>query len=52
VKRAAVAAAVTLSLTIAACGIPRESSPRLVHDNDVPFGLLDTSTTVVPPPAG
>jgi hypothetical protein len=52
VKRAAVTVAVALSLTVPACGIPRESSPRLVRNNDVPFGLLDTSTTVPPAPAG
>ena len=29
----------------AACGIPEDGSPRPIADRDVPFGLLETTTS-------
>ncbi len=42
---AAVALVVALGGALGACGIPEEAKPRTVDDRDVPFGLLDASTT-------
>ncbi len=39
------AAAVAVALSLGACGIPSEGSPRVVSDRDVPFGLLESSAT-------
>ena len=44
----AVAVAATVALTGAACGVPTSDEPTLARANDVPFGLLATSTTLPP----
>jgi hypothetical protein len=39
---------VAVLIGLAACGIPTDDEPQRVRDSDVPFGLLETSTTVAP----
>lgn len=34
-----------VALAVAACGIPRDANPQGLAEGDVPFGLLDPSTT-------
>jgi len=33
---------------LAACGVPEDAQPRMVRDGDVPYGLLDTTTSSRP----
>jgi spore germination protein GerM len=40
---------VLLVVLVAACGVPAEDGARLEDDDDVPFGLLETPSTTVPP---
>lgn len=47
-RRAVVALALAL-LLVAACGVGEEGSPRLREDDEVPFGLLDATTTTTTP---
>jgi hypothetical protein len=30
---------------LASCGVPQDDEPRVVPDGDVPFGLLETTTS-------
>lgn len=50
-RRTVAALALTLGLGVglAACGIPQEAKPRMVDDRDVPFALLEPSTTTTRP---
>lgn len=47
-RRLAPAVAAVLALALGACGVPRDDEPQLVNDREVPFGLLDTTTSTAP----
>ena len=32
------------------CGVPEDAQPRMVPDGNVPYGLLDTTTSTRPVP--
>ena len=36
-------------LALGGCGIPQESKPRVINDRDVPFALLEQSTSTTRP---
>lgn len=52
-RRRLVAAAVALALAVAVagtgCGVPTDDDARRIADRDVPFGLLDTTTSTTTP---
>ncbi len=39
------ALAVALAVAAAGCGVPTDDDARRIADRDVPFGLLDTTTS-------
>ena len=44
-RRVTLAVALVATAALAACGVPRDSSPRVIAHEKVPFGLLGPSTT-------
>jgi len=42
---AAVAVCVFTGAVLGACGLPEDDEPRMISDGDVPFGLLETTTS-------
>jgi spore germination protein GerM len=49
-RRARAAAAATLAVVLAACGVQLDEGPREVAVESVPYGLLDPSTTTTSEP--